>query len=50
MIQHNEKPLVQVKRNKFYKKYQNQGNVIYLVGMVLYLETKSLVFFEWEKI
>lgn len=49
MVQHNESPLEQVKGKKYYEKYQDQGNEIYLVGMILDPENKNLVAFEWEK-
>ncbi len=50
LVQYNEKPLEQIKRNRYYEKYQNQGNEIYLVGMILDPENKNLIAFEWEKI
>lgn len=50
MVQHNEKPLEQIKRKKYYEKYLNQGKEIYLVGMILDPENKNLMAFEWEKL
>ncbi|GIV43192.1 MAG: ATPase AAA [Bacteroidia bacterium] len=50
MVQHKEKPIEQIKKNKYYEKYLNEGKAIYLIGMVLDPENKNLTAFEWEKI
>jgi hypothetical protein len=50
MVQHKEKPIEQIKKNKYYEKYLNEGKSIYLVGMVLDPENKNLTAFEWEKV
>ncbi|GIV43451.1 MAG: hypothetical protein KatS3mg035_0574 [Bacteroidia bacterium] len=50
MVQHKEKPIEQIKKNKYYEKYLNEGKAIYLIGMVLDPENKNLTAFEWEKV
>ncbi|MCL0063430.1 PD-(D/E)XK nuclease domain-containing protein, partial [Peptococcaceae bacterium] len=41
--------LRQIKKKKYYEKYTNKGNEIYLVGIEFDEEERNIVNFEWEK-
>lgn len=42
--------LAQIKTRKYHEKYQNQGLVIFLLGITFDKETRNIVGFEWERV
>lgn len=46
----NEAPLEQIKSKRYYEKYLSEGKPIYLVGVILDVQSKNITTIDWELI
>ncbi len=49
-VDSSESPPKQIKERQYYKKYENQGKDIYLVGINIDSKEKNISAFEWERL
>jgi hypothetical protein len=43
-------PLVQIKEKRYFEKYLEDGNRIFLIGIEFSKEKRNIVSFEWEQV